>query len=124
MRPSEVTRFQRAFYSVWAIGFMTATPHLHDRAVAYLDNCGPREVCKLNELATWAIYYNDNDFGSVSMDLRDENGRAAYELLSDRWVAYQQTGRGLTIPDYTPFNFFAFFDHTQRYLDLISEDGN
>lgn len=57
IRPSEIVRFKHAFYGVWAIGVMANAPYpyLQDRALAFLDKCGPRELCGLEELAIWAI---------------------------------------------------------------------
>jgi hypothetical protein len=122
MRPSEITRFEHAFYCVWTIGVMGTTQYLQDQALAFLEECSPRELCMLLELASWATYYNDNDFGSIGLDLHDEVWKAGCDLVSKRWIAFQEGRRyGLPAPDYTPLNFFAFFDHTQRYIDLIEE---
>ncbi|KAI9660363.1 MAG: hypothetical protein M1821_009713 [Bathelium mastoideum] len=123
MRPSEIARFERAFYRVWTIGIMGRAPHLHGQASAFLDGCGPRELCRLDELAMWAMYFNENDFRSFGLDLHDEVWKTGCDLVSKRWMAYQEDGgHGIAAPDYTPLNFFAFFDNTQRYLDLISDE--
>jgi hypothetical protein len=123
MRPSELARFEHAFYCVWTIGVMGKAPHLQDQASAFLDECSPRELCALDELATWAQYYNHNDFGSSGLDFHDEVWKAGCDLVSKRWVAYVDGGRrGMAGPDYTPLFFFAFFDNTQRYLDLIQNE--
>lgn len=122
MRPSEVARFEHAFYCVWAIGVMGKAPHLQNQASAFLDKCTPRELYSLYELGTWAKSYNDNEFGSLGLDLQDEVWKTSYDIVSKRW---EEDGRPLrAIPDSScaPLNFFAFFDHTQRYLDLIQDE--
>jgi hypothetical protein len=122
MRPSELARFERAFYRVWTIGVMGSAPHLQDQASAFLDQCSPRELCRLDELGTWATYFNENDFGSLGLDLHDGVWKTGCDLVSKRWMAYQEGRHGIAAPDYTPLNFFAFFDNTQRYLDLIQDE--
>lgn len=121
MRPSELARFKHAFYCVWTIGVMGKAPHLQDQASAFLDECSPRELCRLEELAVWATSYNDNDFGSLGLDLEDEVWKAGCDLVSKRWMAYRD-GKQIAAPDYTPLYFFAFFDHTQRFIDLIQDE--
>ncbi|KAF2431040.1 hypothetical protein EJ08DRAFT_696719 [Tothia fuscella] len=123
MRPSEIARFQHALYCVWAIGVMGTTPHMKDRATALLRACSPRELCRLEEFDRWATYFNENDFGSLGLDFNDEVWTTGCELVSTRWMAYQNGRHGLSIPDYTPFNFFAFYDTTQRYVDLHEGEG-
>ncbi|TVY75552.1 hypothetical protein LSUE1_G009377 [Lachnellula suecica] len=120
MRPSEIARFKHAFYCVWTIGVMGKAPHLQSQASAFLDACSPRELCRLEELATWAYNYNDNDFGSLALNLRDEIWMAGYDLVSKRWRAYQD-GKRLVGPSDTPMGFFVFFDETQFYLNEIPD---
>ncbi|KAF2177167.1 hypothetical protein K469DRAFT_733064 [Zopfia rhizophila CBS 207.26] len=122
MRPSELARFEHAFYCVWTIGVMGRTPHLQDQASAFLDECSPQELCRLAELGEWATNYNENDFGSSGLDLEDEVWKAGCDLVSKRWKAYLHGRHTIPAPDYTPMNFYAFFDHTQRYLDLIQDE--
>ncbi|KAF2690759.1 hypothetical protein K458DRAFT_426204 [Lentithecium fluviatile CBS 122367] len=122
MRPSELARFEHAFYCVWTIGVMGRAPHLQDQTSAFLDECSPRELCRLDELATWATYFNENDFGSLGLDLHDDVWKAGCDLVSKRWKVCQDGRHGIAAPDYTPLNFFAFFDNTQRYLDLIQDE--
>jgi hypothetical protein len=123
MRPSEIARFGHAFYRVWAIGVMATAPHLQDQASAFLNKYSPRELCGLDELGTWANSYNMNDFGPVGLDLNDEAWRAGCDLVTKRWRAYQNgRQRALGGPYDTPMGFYAFFDHTQKYLDGMRED--
>jgi len=121
MTPSELARFEHAFYCVWTIGVLGTSPHLQDKRRAFLDDCSPRELCRLDELGTWATYFNENAFGSLGLVFQDEVWKAGCDLVSRRWVAYQDGGHAIAAPDYTPLNFFAFFDNTQRYLDLIED---
>lgn len=120
MRPSEIARFKHAFYCVWSIGIMATTPHLQDQASAFLDDCSPPELCRLDEFGDWATSYNENDYGSLGLDLHDEVWKAGCDLVSKRWVPYLH-GIPMARPDNTPVGFFAFFDETQWYLDLIQE---
>jgi hypothetical protein len=122
IRPSERTRFEHAFYRVWMIGVMGTTPHLQDRASRLLNKCSPRELCRLDELATWAKDYNNNEFQSVGLNLKDEVWKTGLNLVSKRWSAYRKTGARCTFPDDTPVNFFAFYDHTQRYVEMHRDD--
>jgi hypothetical protein len=123
MQPSECARFDRTFYSLWTIAVMQSAPHLQRHASAYLDNCTAQELCRLDEMATWAYNYNENKFGTTGLDLRDEVWMAGYEVVSKYWMAYLKEGATTPGPDphYTPIGFFAFFDHTQRYLDLYKD---
>jgi hypothetical protein len=122
MRPSELARFERAFYRVWTIGVMENAPHLQEQASAFLDECSPAELCGLEELANWAIYYNENDFGSLGLDFKDEVWKTGCNLVTKRWIAYRDGRDGIVAPHDTPFYFFAFFDHTQRYFDFIQHE--
>ncbi len=120
MRPSERARFEHAFYCVWTVGVMARATHLQEQASTFLDRCSPRELYRLDEMSVWVRYYNENDFGSLGLDLHDETWKAGCDLVSKRWTAYQDSGNHrMTIPDFTPLNFFAFFDNTQRYFRQI-----
>jgi hypothetical protein len=120
MTSSERDRFEQEFYRVWTVGVMAKAPHLQKQASAYLSSCSPRELYRLDEMATWLRYYTKNDFGSLGLDLHDETWKAGYELIFKRWTAYQDSGiHSITIPDFTPSAFFAFFDNTQDYLCQI-----
>ncbi|KAF2109731.1 hypothetical protein BDV96DRAFT_604605 [Lophiotrema nucula] len=121
VRPSELARFEHAFYCVWTIGIMGKTPHLQDQASAFLDDCSPQELFRLNELRDYARHFNDNEFGSSGLDFNDEVWMTGCNLVSKRWGAYQQGKGGMPAPDNTEVMlcFYAFFDHTQRYLDFI-----
>ncbi|KAF2869134.1 hypothetical protein BDV95DRAFT_609371 [Massariosphaeria phaeospora] len=81
MTPSELARFKHTFYCVWTAGVMTRAPHLRDQALPFLDKCNPRELFRLDELAIWASYYNENDFGSAGLALRDEVWMDGYDLV-------------------------------------------
>ncbi|KAI9712002.1 MAG: hypothetical protein M1820_001710 [Bogoriella megaspora] len=122
MRSSELARFGHAFYCVWTIGVMGTALLLQDQASAFLDQCSPRELCRLEEFATWAMDYNENDFGSSGLDFHDEVWKTGCDLVSKRWMAWREGRHGMAAPDYTPLNFFAFFDNTQRYLDLVPDE--
>ncbi|KAF2643932.1 hypothetical protein P280DRAFT_514915 [Massarina eburnea CBS 473.64] len=67
MQPYEIARFEHAFYCVWTVRVMGTTPHLQDQASAFLAKFSPRELFKLDELQTWATYYNDSKFGSPGL---------------------------------------------------------
>ena len=124
MRPSEIARFERSFYRVWTIGVMGSASHLQHKASAFLDKCSPQELCRLYELSEWARCYNNHDFGPPGFDLRDKVWRTGYELVKQRWYAYQDGKLGVPSKirgppnDEGPFDFFAFFDHTQHYVEL------
>lgn len=122
IRPSERARFIHAFYCVWTVGILARVPHLQEEASAFLDRCSPRELCRLAEMSMWVSYFNETDFGSLGLDLHDETWIAGCNLVSKRWTAYQDSGNHrITVPDFTPLNFFAFFDNTQRYLGQIPD---
>lgn len=122
MRPSEIARFQHAFYCVWLVGILGTAPPLQHRASAFLEKCSPRELCRLDEMATYAVYYNDNNFGSVGLDFQDDVWRTGCNLVSTRW-AYVAQGRGhFRQVDGPKLNFFAFFDETQKYLETIDDE--
>lgn len=122
MRPSEIARFQHAFYCVWLVGILGTAPPLQHRAPAFLEKCSPRELCRLDEMATYAVYYNDNNFGSVVLDFQDDVWRTGCNLVSTRW-AYVAQGRGhFRQVDGPKLNFFAFFDETQKYLETIDDE--
>jgi hypothetical protein len=123
MRPSECARFDYTFYSLWTVGVMQSALHLQRHASTFLENCTVQELCRLDEMATWAYNYNENEFGTTGLDLRDEVWMAGYEVVSKYWKAYLKEGATTPGPDahYTPIGFFAFFDHTQRYLDMYKD---
>ncbi|KAH6638136.1 hypothetical protein C7974DRAFT_390941 [Boeremia exigua] len=122
MRPSEIARFQHAFYCVWAIGVMATVPHLQHNASEFLEKCSPRELCRLGEMASYAEYYNHNDFGSVGLDFQDEVWKTGYDLASTRWAKVAYEGRHYRCVDGPKLNFFAFFDETQKYLETIDDE--
>ncbi|XPS76078.1 hypothetical protein M3J09_008138 [Ascochyta lentis] len=108
MRPSELGRFQHAFYCVWTVGAIGITPHLQHKASAFLNECSPRELCRLDEFASYAVYYNDNKFGSVGLDFQDEVWKIGCDLVSARWLEVAQKGRHHRQVDGTKLNFFRF----------------
>ena len=122
MRPSERARFEHAFYCVWTVGVMARATHLQEQASAFLDRCSPRELCRLDEMEMWVTNFNENEFGSLGLDLHDATWKAGCDLVSKRWRAYENgTGYHVLYPDFTPFGFFAFFDHTQDYLGYVPD---
>lgn len=121
MQPSERARFEHAFYRVWTVGVMARALHLQTQALALLDTCSPRELCRLDEMSIWLESYNENNLGSLGLDFRDETWKASYDLVYERWRAKGFRYRGITVPDFTPLAFFAFFDHTQDYLDQVPD---
>jgi hypothetical protein len=124
MRPSELARFEHAFYCVWNIGVMGGTPQLKEKASTFLDQCSPQELFSLYELSLWARSYNDNNFGSSGLNFKDEVWKTGCDIVSKRYDAYRIAKPLCAGPenDIVPCGFFAFFDHTQRYLDLMDEE--
>ena len=122
MRPSELARFEHAFYCVWTVGVMRRAPHLQNQASVFLDECSPRELFRLDEAALWAKCYNHNDFGSLGLDLQDEVWRTGCDLVSKRWSACWSGRGGMPAPEHTPLGFFAFFDNTQRFVDFLPNE--
>lgn len=103
---------------------MARATHLEEHASAFLDSCSPRELFRLDEMGDWARYYNENDFRSrgLDLDLSDQTWKAGCDVVSRRWIASRKDRNwGMVAPDRTPLGFFAFFDHTQRYLDHIPD---
>ena len=121
MRPSEIARFQHAFYCVWTIGVMGTAQHLQHKASAFLNECSPRELCRLDEMASYVVYYNQNDFGPVGLDFQDTVWKTGCDLVSTRWVEVAQEGRYFRQVDGAKLNFFVFFDETQKYLETIDD---
>lgn len=121
MRPSEIARFQHAFYCVWTLGTVGTAPHLQHKASAFLDRCSPRELCRLDEMTSYAVYYNDNEFRSVGLDFQDEVWKKGCDLVSTRWAEVAQEGRHFRQVDGAKLNFFVFFDETQKYLETIDD---
>ena len=73
-------------------------------------------------MSMWLRYYNENDFRPLDLDLHDETWKAGCDLVSKHWTAYETSvNHGITVPDFTPLNFFAFFDNTQDYLGQIPD---
>lgn len=122
MRTSEIARFQHAFYCVWALGVTGTAPHLQHKATAFLDECSPRELCRLDEMVSYAVYYNNNEFGSVGLDFHNEVWKMGCDLVSTRWAEVAQEGRHFRQVDGAKLNFFVFFDETQKYLETIDDE--
>lgn len=123
MRPSEIARFQHAFYCVWTVGVMGAAPHLQHKALAFLDKCGPRELCRLGEMASYATNYSPNKFTSVGLDFQDKVWRVGRDLVHDRWHKVASEGHHYRSIDEGPdLGFLAFFDETQKYLETIDNE--
>ena len=81
MKPS---RFERAFYRVWAVAVMAGEPHLHKRASEFLGACGTRELYELVEMYRWLGYFSDHDFEPMAVDRRKE--MACYDFIFDLWT--------------------------------------
>ena len=123
MRPSEIARFQHAFYCVWLVGILGTAPPLQHKASAFLEKCSPRELCRLEEMAAYAKYYNENNFGSVGLDFRDDVWRTGHDLVTDRWVyVCREGGHKRSVDEGPKLGFFAFFDETQKYLETIDDE--
>jgi hypothetical protein len=118
LRPCEIARFEQAFYRVWTIGVTGQALHLRSQGSRFLDERSPRELFCLDEFTTWAESYNENEYGSVGLNFRDQVWKIGYILVSDRWWTIQKTWPIRAAPSDVPVGFFAFLDHTQRYLDL------
>jgi hypothetical protein len=119
MRPSELARFERAFYRVWVIGVMGKSKTLEEQARAFLNDCDPQELFRLQELALWSSSYNTGNFGSSGLNLTDEAWETGRTLVYEASKYIIPTA----VPDNqdVPLGFFAFFDHTQRYLDYVEK---
>jgi hypothetical protein len=123
MRPHEIARFEHAFYYVWTIGIMKTTPHLQDQALAVLDKCTPRELCQLYEFTDWALYNNENWYPSWGIEFKNEVWQTGCSLIRTLWWAYRyRRGYAVCSPDTTRLGMYAFFDETQRYLDIMEEE--
>ncbi|UPX10061.1 uncharacterized protein EKO05_0000733 [Ascochyta rabiei] len=125
VRPREIARFEHAFYCVWAIGIMGTTPHLQHEASAFLDNCSPRELCRLEEQAQFSYAYDKEFFESLGLAFNGEVWECARDLVPERW---QEVGRNrwwgsMRVPMRTTFvGFYAFYDETQQYLERIPDE--
>lgn len=86
------------------------------------DKCTPRELCRFNEFTSWALYTNENWYQSWGLEFKDEVWKVGCDLVQKRWWAYiDRRGHGVSTPDNTCMGMYAFFDETQRYLDLMEE---
>jgi hypothetical protein len=124
VRPREVARFKHAFYCVWTIGVMGRAPHLQDKALAFLNECSPRELSILDELATYTSDYNDNEFRAVGLDFNNEVWKTGCDLVSKRWqkVGDDNGWTSLYVPNTTIAYFHVFYDDTQRYVERIPDN--
>lgn len=118
--PSEIARFEHAFYCLWTIGVMEMTPHLQDRISAFVDRCSLQELCGLIQVRDWAEMYTDNNFKSSDLDVKDEVWKAGFDVVSDdslyRLRAFPPC------PEGSPLGLYAFFDNTQKYLHLMEDE--
>jgi len=123
MRPHEIAGFEHAFYFVWTIGIMETTPHLKDQVSAFLDKCTPRELCRLYAFTDWALYNNENWYQSWGVEFKDDVWKTGCSLVRNRWWAYRhKRGYAVCSPDNTRMGMYAFFDETQRYLDIMEDE--
>ncbi|KAF2667355.1 hypothetical protein BT63DRAFT_290565 [Microthyrium microscopicum] len=123
MTSSEMLRFQHAFYSVWAIGFIGhSSREDRDRALEYVDERSPREMFSLNEFSDWT-FFSKNEFEPVNLDFKDDNWHTGREVVSMGWSSYKARGFDFVLrPQPTPEDWVAFFDHTQAWVDEVPAD--
>lgn len=123
MKPSEIERFQHALYCLWAIGVMGTTSHLKQKATAFLDQCSPRELCRLDDFASYMLYYQRNHFGIFGADFLNDAWRAGWHLVRDRWMDLNQERHHFSEANGIELKFFHFFDENQKYLEAIDDWG-
>ncbi len=73
-------------------------------------------------MVLYALYYNENNFGSVGLDFQIEVWKTGCDMVSTRWTEVAQEGRYFRQVEGPKFNFFAFFDETQKYLETIDDE--
>ncbi|KAF3001359.1 hypothetical protein E8E13_006366 [Curvularia kusanoi] len=121
MEPSEIERFQHALYGLWVIGVMGTTPHLKHKATAFLDQCSPRELCRLDDFASYMLYYQKNHLGSFGADFLNDAWRAGWHLVRDRWMDLNQERHQFREANGIELKFLHFFDENQKYLEAIDD---
>ena len=123
MRPSERIRFKTSFYHLWRLCTYCNSPSMQHRAQSFLDDCKPIELARLDENATWAKSFNDNEFGNSGLDFKDGTWTAGIELVGKccSWDdATKSAHRRIPVQgDEAPLGFWVFFDHTQHYLQQL-----
>ena len=124
LRPSERARFKKSFYHLWTLCTLCNIPSLQPRAHEFLDACTPIELAGLDEIATWANGYNENEFGDCGLDFEDGTWKAGFVVVGRYcgWERKEKSGhrRVGVSGDEAPLGFWVFFDHTQKYLEQIS----
>lgn len=126
MKPSELARFEHAFYCVWTIGVMGNTPHLQDQASVFLSTCAPRELFRLYEMSSWADFSGGNNSDISGFKVHEGVAwKSGCDLVVDHWE--DRVDRGLRVPPecelpHTPMEFYAFFDHTQKFLEYFPDE--
>ncbi len=124
LRPSERARFKRSFYHLWTLCTLCNTPSLRPQALNFLVACDPVELAGLDEIATWADGYNENEFGDSGLDFMDGTWNAGFQMIDQYCAGDKKENcghRGIPVAgDQAPLRFWVFFDHTQHYLGQIS----
>ncbi len=121
LRPSERARFKGSFYHLWTLCTLCNT---RPQALNFLVACDPVELAGLDEVATWADGYNENEFGDSGLDFMDGTWNAGFQMIDQYCAGDKKENCGhREIPvagDQAPLRFWVFFDHTQHYLGQIS----
>ena len=124
LRASERARFKRSFYHLWTLCTLANEPALQPRAIDFLDARDPVELAGLDEIATWANGFNENDFGDSGLDFLDGTWNKGFQMVGnycDRGGSKKSGHRRIHVyGDEAPLGFWVFFDHTQHYLGQIS----
>ena len=123
-RPSERARFRKSFYQLWTLCTFASTPSLRPSALGYLDMRKPIELAGLDEVATWARYYNGNKLGDLALDGKTSTWwDAGSDMVKDYcdWDRKEKSEhrRLHGLNDEAPSGFWVFFDHAQKHLKQI-----
>lgn len=123
LRPSERARFKRSFYHLWTLSTLCNTPSLQPQALKFLVACDPVELAGLDEIATWAHGYNENEFGDSTLNFKDGSWNAAFQMIAQYCASGNIENSGhrriYVGGDEAPLGFWVFFDHTQDFLEFI-----
>ncbi len=124
LRPSERARFKRSFCYLWTLCTLCNTSSLRPQALNFLVACDPVELAGLDEIATWAVGFNENEFGDSGLNFKDGTWNAGFQMINQYCAGDKKKNSGhRRIHVYgsdAPLGFWVFFDHTQYYLEGIS----